>query len=311
MANPWQAENVIESETALMLIKNQFPELNASTITLFGSGWDNIAYLINNEYIFRFPRREVAVNLLMHEMAALPQLANKLPIAIPNPQWQGSPTKEYPWPFLGYRILLGHTACSANLSDEQRVAFVEPLAQFLKVLHHLPIQAFEHVIPGDVIDRLSVAVRIPRIMALMEELESLGLLSHKEALYTIIEYSQKLSLPQEKVIVHGDLYVRHFLIDDHNHLTGIIDWGDIHLSSSAVDLAVVHSFLPPHTHARFKEIYGPVSQDTWDLARFRALNHCLNLINFGHKSGDYTLERESKLGIDYIVKSFDRNAKRS
>jgi aminoglycoside phosphotransferase (APT) family kinase protein len=301
MANPWQAENIIESEKALALIQNQFPAIDAATIALFGSGWDNTAYLINDEYIFRFPRREVAVNLLVHEMFALPKLADKLPLAIPNPQWQGKPTEQYPWPFLGYRILPGHTACGANLSDEQRAVFVAPLAHFLKALHHVPFQEFEHILPGDVIDRLNVVVRTPGVISLMQELEALGLLPHKDSLYAIVESSQQLPLPQEKVICHGDLYVRHLLINDQNNLTGIIDWGDIHLNSSAVDLSIVHTILPPYTHTQFKKIYGAISQETWELARFRALNHCLNLINFGYKSGDLVIEREGKRGLGNLV----------
>lgn len=301
MANPWQAENIIEPESALKIIQTQFPQIGASTIALFGSGWDNTAYLINNEYIFRFPRREVAVNLLVHEMFALPKLADKLPIAIPHPQWLGKPMEEYPWPFLGYRMLPGYTACSANLSDEQRATFVEPLAHFLKALHHVPIQEFEYILPGDVIDRLNVVVRTPRVISLMQELESLGLLPHKEALYAIVESSQQLPLPQEKVVCHGDLYVRHLLIDNQNHLTGIIDWGDINLNSPAVDLSIAHTILPPYTHAQFKKIYGVISRETWELARFRALNHCLIFINFGHKSGDLIIEREALRGLGNLA----------
>lgn len=304
MTHPWDAEHIIDPEKARHLIAVQFPELKPRTITLFGAGWDNTAYLINNEYIFRFPRREIAVGLIKHEIAALPRLVGKLPIAIPNPEWHGKPTDEYPWPFLGYRLLSGHTACGADLSDEQRATFVDPLALFLKTLHHIPIKEFESILPGDSIDRLTVTVRIPKIIALIKDLESLGLLPHKKILFDIIENCQGLSVGHEKVICHGDLYVRHFLIDDNNQLTGIIDWGDIHLNSPAVDLSVVYIFFPPHLHERFQKIYGPISLETGKLAQFRALNHSLNLINFGHKSGDLDLEREGRKGVEYIAASF-------
>jgi hypothetical protein len=46
---------------ALQLIKGQFPELSAENIRLLGPGWDNTAFIINEQLILRFPRREIAM----------------------------------------------------------------------------------------------------------------------------------------------------------------------------------------------------------------------------------------------------------
>src|SRR5690348_16617003 len=157
MKHTWDAEQITEPEEALRLIQEQFPEIHAQSISLLGAGWDNTAYLINKEYIFRFPRRQIAVPLLESEGSILPRLAEKLPVPIPIPRWKGSPARNYPWPFLGYRKLPGMTACAANLSDPERTSLAVPLARFLSALHSLPLDlAKECHLPTDTLGRLNM-----------------------------------------------------------------------------------------------------------------------------------------------------------
>src|SRR4051794_29331785 len=55
---PWTAENAITDDLARTLIEAQFPQLAPVSIRLLGAGWDNSALLINEEFVFRFPRRQ-------------------------------------------------------------------------------------------------------------------------------------------------------------------------------------------------------------------------------------------------------------
>jgi aminoglycoside phosphotransferase (APT) family kinase protein len=286
VANIWDAQYTIDADTALKIIAAQFPELKATSIELFGSGWDNSAFIINKEYIFRFPRRTTSVQLIQHELAALPKIVPLVPLQIPNPTFTGKPTPDFPHPFLGYHLLQGNTACKINLSDEQRTQLAKPLAHFLKALHAVPTQEFEKILPSDVIKRFDIPFRTEQCNALLKELQELNLIENPETLHAIIASVQHIQPPTCRVIVHGDLYARHILLDENIQLTGIIDWGDIHLGNPAADLAVAHTFLPPSAHAIFKQSYGQIDQNTWLLARFRALNQCLHIIRYGHKSGD-------------------------
>src|SRR3989338_9917979 len=104
-AKPWTAERAISLEQARKLIEIQFPELIPLQLELLGNGWDNTAYLANNSWVFRFPRKQDASVLMQTEIKLLPQIQNRLPILIPNPIFVGKPNEDYPWPFAGYEQL--------------------------------------------------------------------------------------------------------------------------------------------------------------------------------------------------------------
>ena len=96
------------------------------------------------------------------------------------------------------------------------------------------------------------------------------------------------------VLAHGDLYVRHLLVDDAACLAGVIDWGDLHRGDPAVDLSVAWSFLPPEARDSFRKAYGPIEESTWRLARLRALHYGVILLEYARGIGDARLFREGR-----------------
>jgi aminoglycoside phosphotransferase (APT) family kinase protein len=79
----------------------------------------------------------VNLELLAAECKLLPTIAEALPLPVPVPTLRGEPRGDYPWPFAGYPMLPGRTACMANLDDDTRAAAAKPLADFLSALHSL------------------------------------------------------------------------------------------------------------------------------------------------------------------------------
>ncbi len=293
MSYAWEAEHSLTPDEAMVMIKSQFPDLEAQSIQLLGMGWDNTAFLVNQDYVFRFPRRQVAVSLLEIEFCVLPKIAPHLPLSIPIPQWKGSPTNSYPWPFTGYRKLAGITACHADLSDADRMKLAQPLAHFLALLHAIPLSKVQSCqLPGDLLDRLKVARLIPEIKKNLKTLASLQLLHSIQQYDSLLENTQDVDLQEQRVLVHGDFYIRHVLVNSSHELAGVIDWGDVHLGNRAVDLSIAHSFLPMQAHDSFRHIYGTISEATWQLARLRALYHSSILGVYGYHSKDSTLLRE-------------------
>ncbi len=71
----WAPEIAVDRELARHLIGSQFPELELRSLELIGEGWDNTVWLVDGEWSFRFPRREVAVPLVERELAVLPLIA--------------------------------------------------------------------------------------------------------------------------------------------------------------------------------------------------------------------------------------------
>ena len=103
----WEADIEVDEALVQALLREQFPELDASSARLLAEGWDNAVWVIEEEWAFRFPRRAVAVPLLERELAALPRLAPLLPVPVPVPVYVGRSCERYPWPFFGSALLPG------------------------------------------------------------------------------------------------------------------------------------------------------------------------------------------------------------
>jgi len=287
MANVWDADVEVTAERAARLIERQFPELAPARLRLLGSGWDNVAFAVNGQVCFRFPHRALAAGLLRNEIRVLPYLAPFLALPITAPTFCGAPDEAYPYPFAGYPLIPGITACRAGLSDVDREAIAEPLARFCATLHAIPVppDAREWA-PGDVLGRGDIARRVP---AARERLVALRLEGEQD-LPAILGWLDRLAATPAYggpgCWLHGDLYARHLLVDAEKRLCGVIDWGDVHLGDPSVDLSVAFSFLPLSARERFRSAYGAVDPAAWDRARFRALNYGIVLTEYGRETGD-------------------------
>ena len=302
MNRPWIAEQTVEAPLARALIEAQFPELAPARLRPFGSGWDNTAFLVNDAWVFRFPRKQLAVPFLEVECRVLPRLAPLLTLPIPQPQKLGVAAEGYPWPFAGYPLLPGRTACVAALDEEQRLRAVEPVARFLAALHAIPTdEAIGLGAMPDTLNRLDVAGRTPLIRQWLEDLAGLGLVDAVEPFQEVLADAACARPARRATLVHGDLYARHLLVDEQARPCGVIDWGDLHLGDPAIDLALVCGFFPPSARAEFQRIYGAVEDDTWRLARFKTLLTSVAIVAYGHDTGDAALLREGRTALSHLV----------
>ncbi len=299
---PWTAELTVSLELAQSLIAEQFPQLAPRHIEVLGIGWDNTAFLVDGQYVFRFPRRQLGADLMEVEIRVLPALAGRLPLPIPLHPFAGEATERFPWRFAGYRRLEGRTACSQALDATQRHAAAATLGEFLAALHAIGRREAEALgAPPDRLGRLDMSRRLPQVHERLAEIARLGLIGDTQAHQKVAEETA-VALPSKAMtLVHGDVYVRHLLVDDKFRPCGIIDWGDMHVGSIALDLSIAHSFLPPRAHESFCRAYGFIDDATWRLARFRALHYGVILAQYGHAIDDHELLREALLTLEYVV----------
>ncbi len=287
MGNVWLADIPLDEALARRLIARQFPALAAFAPRPLGIGWDNAAYLVGADTVFRFPRRQGAAELLAREARILPLLAPHLPVPIPAPHYVGTPTPEFPYPFVGYPYLYGAVASDVPLSDAARTSLAAPLGTFLRALHGIPIdEATRTWAPGDEIARNDLIGRAPALItrlranaAALAEVEVGALV----ALIGRLAMTPAWSAPPRWV--HGDLYPRHLLLDEARRCIGIIDWGDVHLGDPALDLSLAWTFLPVAAHPTFRDSYGVIDATTRDRARFRAIHYGAILAEYGHAEG--------------------------
>jgi aminoglycoside phosphotransferase (APT) family kinase protein len=247
--------------------------------------------------VFRFPRREVAVPLLRTEVAILPRLEGRLPLAVPTVRHVAEPGERFPWPYIGLGWLAGRTGEQCALDDSQRGDWAVALGGFLAMLHGMPPSLAADVdVPRDQLRRLDVAWRAEQALPRLEAAERAGLLDD----VGIIEGTPTDLEPRSDVLVHGDLYARNLLADESGRPEGVIDWGDCHLGDPAMDLAVAHSLLPASARDAFRKEYGVIDAATWQLARFRALIHGLAVLLYAADIDDGPLLAEARRALDNI-----------
>ena len=272
------------------LIAAEFPSLAPVRAELLGYGWDNAAFLVNGEYVFRFPRRTIAVPLIRSELAALPRIAPILPVPIPVPSFAGSPSTGYPWPFAGYSLLCGTPLDAKRPSARERALLAPALGSFLRALHGAPTHAAAaSVLGGDVIGRLDHAKRLPQARTRFADAAAAGVFADGDVFITAMERLAPSDAPPTAVVVHGDLYARHLLVDDAGALAGVIDWGDIHLGDPALDLAAAKLVLPVSELDAFRAHYGSIDATTWDRATYRAIHHAALELAYGIDRNDRDL----------------------
>lgn len=301
MARFWSPEIEIDADLARELIATQFPELEPIELQPYGAGMDNAAFLANGRFIFRFPRREIAVPLLERETRILPLLVQRVPLSIPDPRFAGSPQGAFPWIFAGYERIAGTPACSVALTDDDRSAVAPQLGAFLRALHDVdPAPLIASGLPADELGRLDHARRLPLARERFAMLEDAGAISQTQPFIALLERIAPSDADRGAAVVHGDFYARHVLVDDDHRLTGVIDWGDLHLGHPALDLMIAHTMLPPDAHAALVDAYGGVDERTWDLAKYRATYHCVLVADFGLQIGDAALLDAGLTGLRFI-----------
>ena len=304
---PWAREVEVPPALATALIESQCPSLAPVRLTLMGEGWDNIAYLVNGEWVFRFPRRTIAVTLLETEGRVLPVLGPRLPYPIPMPVWYGRPDATYKWPFLGYRRLEGHVVSDVDLGDDARAALAGPLARFLRALHDVPrADARAWGVPPDAFGYLDPD-RLQRIARpALSDLVARGTIADARPWLDVLDAGVAvLPLQTALTVVHGDFYSRHILVDDSGRMAGAIDFGDLHLDHPAVDLSVAWTVLPPRARPDFFAIYGEVDQPTLAAARLRGLTSGLAQEAYGRDVGDVRIEREGIRTLHSLIAGYN------
>jgi len=280
---PWTPEREVDAGLARALVEEQFPQFKPARVEPLGEGWDNAVFKANDKWVFRFPRRQLAVPLIEAELKILPALP-ALPMPVPKPELTGKPSERYPWPFAGYQFLPGQRVDRAALTPEQRAKSARPLGEFLKALHAAPVTNAK----PDNFDRLEAKKMRQRIGERLRELEvdPPGFIS------------DQVREPRVSVLVHGDLHARQLLVDDKGVVCAVIDWGDVHKGDPACDICVAHTFLPPKARAEFRKAYGGIDDETWALARLRGLHLSAALGVYAKNMRDESLLKEALTAIE-------------
>jgi aminoglycoside phosphotransferase (APT) family kinase protein len=293
----WSAEVVVDAGLARRLIARQFPEVHLDTLSLLGEGWDNTVWLVDEQWVFRFPRREIAVPAVARQLAVLPELSSLVPLPIPRPVFSGRPDESYPWPFFGTAFLPGRELAEAGLGGAARARLAAPIGGFLRALHTAEVSG-SRALPVDPFGRTDTAERVPRTRSRLAEVAELGLWDPPAGLDDLFDSALRLPPPRGLAVVHGDLHFRHLLVEGYGSPTAVIDWDDLCRADPSIDLQLVWSLLPPDARPEFLAAYGGAEDEQLLRARVLAFFLCAALAVYAHHEGLDSVEREAIAGLE-------------
>jgi aminoglycoside 2''-phosphotransferase len=226
----------------LALIRSRLPTLEIRSATANMDGLINVVIIVNDAWVFRFPREAEGRAAQAREKRLLDFVRPRLDLPVPEFEAFGEE-------FVRYRLIPGEALSRSallRLDEAARERIAGQLGGFLRKLHRVPPEALA---AWDTPPAGSVRTREDwlRFYARLEEkLFPLLLAHHKRWIREHFEpvLSGSLDLACAPALVHGDLGAYHILFDPREgRLTGVIDFGVAGLGDPADDFANIIYYL--------------------------------------------------------------------
>jgi aminoglycoside phosphotransferase (APT) family kinase protein len=185
------------------------------TILAIDHGYDFEVAIVDDEWVFRFPRRSGVEEALELEIVVLPALAPALPVDVPSFEYiSRSPL------FVSYRLIRGEP-----LVDED----ADGVRAFLEALHALDASALPVERHDWVEAYRDQCAEFERLVFPLVEIDQRA---HAKRLFGDVE----TLVDFERALIHADLGPEHLLVRN-GRLAGVIDWGDMRVGDRALDYA--------------------------------------------------------------------------
>jgi aminoglycoside phosphotransferase (APT) family kinase protein len=298
----WDPEVEVDAERARALIASQFPELRDASVRQVAAGWDNVVFLVGDAWAFRFPRREIAIPGVHRELATLGRLATHLPLPIPVPRFVGEPADGYPWPWFGADFLPGVELAEARLPDAARAELGAALGTFLRVLHAPRMSRLVGTtLPVDPMRRADMGFRVPHARRRLERVAGAGMWVPTHEMEGLLRRATGLPPPPRTAVLHGDLHLRHVLVDGEGRATGIIDWGDVCVGDPSIDLSIAYASLAGDARAAFIAAYGAIDGLTELRARVIGAFLAAALLDYAADRGMDALGQEARHSLERVI----------
>ena len=107
------ADITVSPSLVQALLEEQHPDLALLPLVKVAEGWDNTLFRLGDELAVRLPRRAASATLIENEQRWLPELAARLPVAVPVPLRVGVPCRLFGWSWSIARWLPGRSLLDA------------------------------------------------------------------------------------------------------------------------------------------------------------------------------------------------------
>ncbi len=241
----------------LSKIRKEFPSLKWKKAEHNIEGWDHFVIILDNKYVFRFPRTKQYLKALKNEILLLEYLKDKVNILIPQYAYIAKDKS-----FAGYSLIPGtqlRKKVFKLVSNKAKHTLAKQIADFLSSLHKISQKDVE-----------KYGVKIVNTQKQYKELiintnkYIFPRVSKKDQLLInnyLKEFKNYLKFPK-KVLAHNDLYSKHILLGENKkHISGIIDFSDRKIDDPARDFTEMWDYGEKFTLEVYKHYKGPKDKD--------------------------------------------------
>ena len=223
------------TEELVAKIRSEFPELKfTDVVPILDKGDDHAVLILDNEWVFRFPKSWAFKISFKQEVAMLDALRSRTRVPVPYYEYL-STEKD----FGGYRIIRGvelEPEVYAQLSQVERDTVASDIAQLCSALHSLPT-GFVIPIEGDHEDTWSEWYFKRHSLA-----ASYWETDLTRQVDSMFEHYDDMHAPQ-LCLLHSDLVGEHIYYDlEKRKVAGVIDFGDLSVGDPASDFSYFWSY---------------------------------------------------------------------
>ena len=275
----------VSPEQLRRLLAAQHPELaEHSIVRVPSSGTDNTIYRLGDELVVRLPLIEWAVKQVALEHEWLPKLADRVPVALPEPVAMGAPGEGYPWPWSVYHWIDGANPDPAGGLDQP--ALVADLAGFVGALRSVDVGPVPRSSRGGPL-RLSEGAIRTAIAQVEGQVDT-------EVLTAVLD--DALAAPKWEgpwMPVHGDLSGGNLLLRE-GRLHAVIDFSCFGLGDPANDLDVAWELFDAEHRAAYREALA-ADDATWRRARGWAVRGVIGIPYYEHTNPGIVVRARRRL----------------
>lgn len=275
----------LSSADFLPIVKSLHPEFLEKQIEIRDEGWDHVAFVLGQETVLRFPRRENYQNWLVTVSWFLEKFGPTSPLRVPRPTIKKFQISDQNRLYEEYEYLPGATldrGILKNLEPKSFEKLADDLANFLASLHRFPTaEAKQLGLRQDVLTN-SAQKFYQRAQInwrrLVQENPGLadGETNRKQQKWLEEIRGRDLELINQPIrlcVIHGDFDSPHILFDpEKKKLTGIIDFSDLIIGDPAQDFQFI-KLLSERLYQKVRELYGPPLEENFDARLDLLLEH--------------------------------------
>ena len=232
-------------------------------MTRVGEGWDNEVFLVDDEWIFRFPRHAEHAPWSEREIALMPAVSEALSHLAPRFEKIGRPSADFPYAFVGYRRIDGVPADAVEIRDLPALA--RDLADAYTRMHAIDPSSIPPSPAGWEAETWhDWRPHDPEDVDELREVLPADVRARAEPFITA--RAEPPPLATQPCVVHNDIGADHVLVDPTTgRLTGLIDWADAIVGDPVLDFVGLIQIGPWHFVREVLAAYrGPTDDAFFD-----------------------------------------------